>query len=58
MAYIALGDYDRALPFLRVAISVQVPNVFSLGEIKANAYNDPVLDEPRFQALRDQIGVL
>ena len=58
MMYLALGDYEQAFSRLEQAINVQDPNIFTLAEIKANAYQMPVLDEPRFQRLRDQIGAL
>ena len=56
MAYLAQGDYDEAVIRLQAAIDEQVPNVFTLAEIKANPYQDPELDEPRFVGLRERIG--
>jgi len=56
LIYIALEDYDQALEWLEVAVDDQAPDLVTLGEIKANPYADPVLDEPRFQELRDRIG--
>jgi TolB-like protein/Flp pilus assembly protein TadD len=56
MAHIAMREYDQAYARLEMAIEEQTRNVFTLAEIKANAYQDPVLDEPRFQALRNRIS--
>ncbi len=56
LMYIALEDYDQALEWLAVAVDDEAPDLVPLGEIKANPYADPVLDEPRFQDLRDRIG--
>ena len=53
---IALEDYDQALEWLEVAVNEQAPDLVPLGEIKANPYGNSVLDEPRFQQLRDRIG--
>ena len=55
MAYVAIGNFDSALTFLDMA--TDSPGVMSgLTELKANAYQIPELDEPRFQELRDRIG--
>ena len=56
LMYVALEDYDQALEWLEVAVNDQAPDLVSLGEIKANPYANPVLDEPRFRELRDRIG--
>ena len=53
---IALEDYEQALEWLEIAVDNKDPDFITLGEIKANPYADPVLDEPRFQELRDRIG--
>ena len=53
---IALEDYDQALEWLDIAVDDQAPDLVTLGEIKANPYAIPELDEPRFQVLRDRIG--
>ena len=58
MMYLALGDHEQALSHLERAIDEQDPNIFTLAELKANAYQMPVLDEPRFRNLLDQVGVL
>jgi tetratricopeptide (TPR) repeat protein len=58
MTYGALGNYDEALSWLEEAVNDQALNVPSLGELKANAVQDPVLDQPRFQALLNRIGVI
>jgi hypothetical protein len=56
--YLALGNHDQALLHLEQAVDEQDPNIFTLAELKANAYQIPVLDEPRFRGLLDQVGVL
>ncbi|MGI9257320.1 MAG: hypothetical protein ACR2QQ_00660 [Gammaproteobacteria bacterium] len=56
LMYVAMEDYDQALDSLESAVDDEAPDWVTLGEIKANPYADPVLDEPRFQTLRDRIG--
>ncbi len=59
VAYIALGDYEEAYQRLEAAVNDPTPasnDTIPLGNIKANIYADPVLEEPRFQELRDRIG--
>ena len=56
IAYSALGDYDQAYNWFEIALTDQEPDPVILGELKYNPYSDPVLDEPRFQELRDRIG--
>jgi adenylate cyclase len=56
LMYIALEDYDQALDRLEIAVNDHDPDLLSLGAIKANPFGISVLEEPRFQALRDQIG--
>lgn len=59
MAYLALGDYDQARQEFSVALEDPIgESLVLLGQIKANDYGDPVLDEPEWQALRDRIGSL
>ncbi len=60
VAYIALGDYEEAYQRLEAAVNDPAPasnDTIPLGDIKANVYSDPVLEEPRFQELRDRIGI-
>ncbi len=61
LAYIALGDHTNALQQLETAITDPAERIasafYSLGLIKANPFDDPMLNEPRFQELRDRIGV-
>ena len=54
--FIALEDHDQALEWLETAVNDEAPDLVTLGEIKANPYANPILEEPRFQALRDRIG--
>ena len=59
MAYCAIADYDEA--HRRLVGIVNAPPVgdqFALTQLKANAFRDPVLDEPRWLELRDRIGAL
>jgi TolB-like protein/Flp pilus assembly protein TadD len=59
MAYCAIADYDEA--HRRLVGIVDAPPVgeqFALTQLKANAFRDPVLDEPRWLELRDRIGAL
>ena len=60
-AYLALENYEEALQRLEVAVNNPTPapaDLISLGNIKANAYADPVLEQPHWRALRDRIGAL
>ena len=56
MMYLALNEHDDALRYLETAVNEQLPNMFTLAEIKANAFQLPVLEEPQFRELRGQIG--
>ena len=56
LMYIALEGYDQALEWLEIAIDDRAPDLVTLGDIKGNPFANPVLDEPRFQALRARIG--
>ena len=59
MTYFAVANYEEAYRRLENAVrSSQAGEQVALSELKANAYGDPVLDEPRWQELRDRIGVL
>ena len=55
-AYMSLGDYDQALQRLEMAVDNEEADLVTLGQIKQNAFGDPVLNEPRFRELRDRIG--
>ena len=54
ISYLAIGEADKAYNVLD-----QNPNegISSLKIIQSNIMNDPVLNEPRFVALRDRIGI-
>ncbi len=58
LAYLALENYEEALQRLEAAVNnpPAFGGLFSLGDIKANPYADPVLEQPRWRALRDRIG--
>ena len=61
LAYLALENYEEALQRLEAAVNNPTPDLsdlLSLAEIKANPYADPVLEQPRWRALRDRIGAL
>ncbi len=59
-AYVALGSHADALQQLDTALTdpaERTPTAFySLGYIKANPFDNPMLNGPRFQELRDRIG--
>jgi hypothetical protein len=61
LAYLAIGDVDNAYAWLARAVE-KVQNhlpdegFFNLMIIKANVQANPVLEEPRFLALRARIG--
>jgi hypothetical protein len=63
LSYLGLGDADRALHWLRVAVG-KVENhepdagFLNLMTIKTNVHANPVLDETRFRELRNRIGAL
>ena len=55
--YVANHEYDRAYEELERAINGSVPlEINSTIEFKANRWGHPVLEEPRFVALRDKLG--
>lgn len=56
MAYMDIRNYDEALLRLKLAVDDQANNARALGEIRANSYQDPVFDRPRFRVLRNRIG--
>ena len=63
LGYLAIGDEERAFGTLEEAVAKierHEPDegFFNLMIIKANVGGNPVLDQPRFRALRDRIGAL
>jgi len=63
LTYLALGDIDGAHRWLDTAVEKidrHEPDAgfLNLMTIKTNPHANPVLDEPRFRALRDRIGAL
>ncbi len=58
MTYLALGDYDRAFQQLEALLNDPSSTGALLGQIKANDFSDPVLEEPRWQEVRDRIAAL
>ena len=57
-AYLGLDDQEQVYHWLTVIAENPEPYVgfFSLMNMKANTYRFPLLDEPRFKAVRDRIG--
>ena len=60
LAYLAIGDADAARKSLEAVIAKIAkqepdPGYLALRLIKANIYSDPVLNEPSFVALREQL---
>ena len=54
---LALGNIDRAYDGLSVMAERPLPPFVSLQlDFVLNTYNDPVLEEPRFVALRRNLG--
>ena len=58
MAALAMREYEEAMRRLRAAIEARELTPGVLQTIKANFYQDPVLEEPQWRALRDQIHAL
>ncbi|MEM9688142.1 MAG: winged helix-turn-helix domain-containing protein [Pseudomonadota bacterium] len=55
--YLALGNTDRAYDVLSAIAERPLPPFVSLQlDFVLNTYNDPLLDEPRFVALRRKLG--
>jgi TolB-like protein/Tfp pilus assembly protein PilF len=55
--YVAAHRYDEAFDELERAIASEVPvELGAAVEFKVNRWNHPVLNEPRFVALRDKLG--
>jgi TolB-like protein/DNA-binding winged helix-turn-helix (wHTH) protein/tetratricopeptide (TPR) repeat protein len=63
LAHLARGESDEALRWLRLAVA-KIENhepdagFLNLMTIKSNRHADPILDQPRFRALREKIGAL
>ncbi len=58
MTYLALGDYEQALQYLEALVSESAGGEWLMGQVKANDLSDPVLEEPRWQEIRDRLGAL
>jgi len=52
---LAVGDQAGALSALRAAVENEQIARLPLMRVKANIWQDPVLDQPEFQELRDQL---
>jgi TolB-like protein/Tfp pilus assembly protein PilF len=57
LANLAIGNIEEAFRRLQAMVDDQVGE-YGFGEIKANQYSDPVLNQPRFQELRDRMAAL
>jgi len=55
--HLARHEYDEAFERLE-ALLADPAGEFRYGQIKANDFRDPVLNEPEWQALRDRLGAL
>jgi tetratricopeptide (TPR) repeat protein len=58
LAYLATGDEDNALEWLRQAADDKRPDEAVLAQsfVRANIYADPVLERPEFIAVRERLG--
>ena len=57
-AHLAAGDPDQAFEVLRMHVESGDPAAglqFDIVDIRSNWWRDPILDEPRFRALRERI---
>ena len=60
MAYLAIGDQEKALEQLRIGAQrardkVLDPGFFQLMNLRMNVTNDPVLEQPEFVAVRGEL---
>lgn len=55
--HLARREYDLAFERIR-AVLRDPAGEFRFGQIKANDFRDPILNEPEWQALRDRLGAL
>ena len=55
-AYLAVGDNEQALQHLRAAVTERIStDVPTLSELATNPWGDPVLEEPRFREILDDL---
>jgi len=52
-AYVALGDFDRAMPLLEHALSVPGVEVLTTAYLRLDPSWDPIRNDPRFQKLAE-----
>jgi TolB-like protein len=50
-AYVALHDFDRAIPLLEHALSVPAAEAITRGYLRLDPWWDPIRNDPRFQKL-------
>ncbi len=58
VASLARGDDEQALQYLEALVSESAGGEWLMGQVKANDLSDPVLEEPRWQEIRDRLGAL
>jgi len=60
LAHVGLRNREEALHWLKLTAEDPEPYVahFTLMNMKANGYRDPMLDEPEFVAVRERLGFL
>ncbi len=58
LAFLAIEDYDESLRLLRAAAESEYPEPGDTLTIlvKTNIWNDPILDQPEFVAVRSRLG--
>jgi hypothetical protein len=59
LAYFAHRDSGQALQHFEAPIDDHdAVGYVGLGQLKANIYSDPILEEPRWRDARDKVGAL
>jgi len=53
-SYVALGDFDRAIPLLEHVLQVPGVEVLTIGYLRLDPSWDPIRNDPRFQKLCDE----
>ena len=53
-AYVALGDFDRAIPLLEHALRVPGVEVLTTAYLRLDPSWDPIRNDPRFQKLYEE----
>jgi hypothetical protein len=60
LAYLAIGEQERALEWLNTAAENRIPDggFMVLWWLRANAFSDPVLEQPEFVEVRSRLGFM